>query len=72
MRSILRRCSAMVGGALILSVLLLAVGVPGAALLGVAPIAICLAMHVVMGQGDAHGDQLAATTRRAAHHHPDR
>ena len=60
------RCLAMSVGAALLAVALLAAGVPGAVLLAVAPVLVCVAMHLVMGHGDPDGERLLETARRAA------
>jgi|BarGraNGADG00212_1021973.scaffolds.fasta_scaffold30102_1 hypothetical protein len=59
-----RRCLAMSAGAMVLAIVLLAAGVPGAVLLGVAPALLCVAMHMLMGHGDPHGGDLPETGRR--------
>ncbi|NJD27178.1 MAG: DUF2933 domain-containing protein [Chloroflexi bacterium] len=66
MNSMVRRCLAMTVGAGALAVVLLAAGVPGAVLLALAPALVCVGMHLVMGHGDAHGEQLYRTARAAA------
>ncbi len=53
-------------GAGALAAVLLAVGVPGAVLLALAPALVCVGMHVVMGHGDAHGEDMYRTARAAA------
>ena len=60
------RCLAMSVGAALLAVALLAAGVPGAVLLAVVPVLVCVAMHLVMGHGDPDGERLLETARRAA------
>ena len=60
-----RRCLAMSAGAVLLALVLLAAGVPGAVPLGVAPALLCVAMHMLMGHGDPHGRDLPETGRRA-------
>lgn len=71
MNGMLRRCLLMSIGALALAGVLLAAGVPGAVLLGFAPLAACLGMHLLMGHqmlmghGDSHGQDLLATARHA-------
>ena len=60
------RCLAMAVGAALLAVALLAAGVPGAVLLAVAPVLVCVAMHLVLGHGDPDGERLLETARRAA------
>jgi len=60
------RCLAMSVGAALLAIALLAAGVPGAVLLAVAPVLVCVAMHLVMGHGDPDGERLLETARRAA------
>jgi hypothetical protein len=65
MTSLVRRCLAMSAGALLLAVVLLAAGVPGALLLGLAPALGCVAMHLLMGHGDPHGRDLLETAQRA-------
>lgn len=61
----IRRCLAMTAGAALLALVLLAAGVPGAVLLGLAPALVCLGMHLVMGHGDAHGEEMYRTARAA-------
>lgn len=53
MEALLRRCLLMCIGALALVGMLLVVGLPGAALVGFAPFAICLGLHLLMGHGAA-------------------
>lgn len=65
MTSLVRRCLAMSVGAVLLAVVLLAAGVPGAVLLGLAPALVCVAMHLLMGHGDPHGRDLLETAQRA-------
>ena len=65
MNGMLRRCLLMSIGALALAGVLLAAGVPGGVLLGFAPLAVCLGIHVLMGHGDANGQHLLATARHA-------
>ena len=72
MNSMIRRCVAMTVGALAVAAVLLAEGVPGAVLLALAPALVCVAMHVVMGHGDAHGADLLRTARAAAAKQIDR
>jgi hypothetical protein len=59
-------------GALAVAAVLLAAGVPGAVLLALAPALVCVGMHVVMGHGDAHGEQLLRTAQAAAAKQADR
>jgi hypothetical protein len=66
MNSMVRRCLAMTVGAAAVAAVLLAAGVPGAVLLALAPALVCLGMHLVMGHGDAHSDDLYRTARAAA------
>lgn len=66
MNSMVRRCLAMTVGAGALAVVLLAAGTPGAVLLALAPALVCVGMHLVMGHGDAHGEELYRTARAAA------
>lgn len=66
MNSMVRRCLAMTVGAAAVAVVLLAAGVPGAVLLALAPALVCVGMHLVMGHGDAHGEDLYRTARAAA------
>ena len=66
MSTTLRRCLAMTFGAVALTAVLLAAGVPGAVLLGIAPALVCVGMHFVMGHGDAHGEDLLRTAQAAA------
>lgn len=69
MKSVVRRCLAMSVGALLLAAALLVVGVPGAVLLALTPVLVCVGMHLLMdhGQGDAEGRDLLETARRATH-----
>jgi len=64
--SMVRRCLAMTVGGIAVAGLLLAAGLPGAVLLGIAPALICVGMHLVMGHGDAHGEELLRTAQAAA------
>lgn len=66
MNSMVRRCLAMTVGAGALAAVLLAAGVPGAVLLALAPALVCVGMHLVMGHGDAHGEDMHRTARVAA------
>ena len=66
MSSVMRRCIAMTAGAAVLAVVLLGAGVPGAVLLGLAPALVCMGIHLVMGHGDPHGEDLYRTARAAA------
>ena len=72
MNTLIRRCLAMTAGAAVLAVALLAAGVPGAVLLALAPALVCVGMHVVMGHGDAHGEDLLRTAQAAAAKQADR
>jgi hypothetical protein len=67
-----RLCLAMTVGALAVAAVLLAAGVPGAVLLAIAPALVCVGMHVVIGHGDAHGEQLLRTAQAAAVKQADR
>ncbi|MFN8520277.1 MAG: hypothetical protein U0667_12985 [Chloroflexota bacterium] len=69
MNGVVRRCVVMAIGAFALAAVLLAAGVPGAVLLGFAPLAVCLGMHLLMVHGDPHGQHLLATARRAGEPH---
>lgn len=66
MNAKMRRCLAMTVGAVALGGILLAAGVPGAALLAVAPALLCVGMHLAMDHGDPHGDHLLKTAQGAA------
>ena len=55
----------MAGGAIALAGALLFAGVPAAVLLGLTPALLCLAMHVAIGHGDPHGEELLTTARKA-------
>lgn len=66
LESILRRCLAMTLGAGLLASVLIAIGVPGSVLLAVAPVLVCVAMHLAMANGDADGAELFETARRSA------
>ena len=66
MTSMIRRCLAMTVGALAVAAVLLAAGVPGAVLLALAPALVCVGMHVAIGHGDAHGEDLLRTAQAAA------
>lgn len=59
----IRRCLAISVGAAALAAVLLAVGVPGAVLLALAPALICTGLHLLMGHGDAHGEHPYRTAR---------
>jgi hypothetical protein len=72
MNTMVRRCLAMTVGALAVAAVLLAAGVPGAVLLAIAPALACVGMHVVMGHGDASGEDLLRTARAAAAMQADR
>jgi len=72
MNSIIRRCLAMTVGALAVAAVLLAAGVPGAVLLALAPAIVCVGMYVVMGHGDAQGEDLLRTAQAAAAKQADR
>ena len=56
----------MTAGAGALAAVLLAAGVPGAVLLVLAPALVCVGMHLVMGHGDAHGEDMYRTARASA------
>jgi Protein of unknown function (DUF2933) len=62
---LVRRCLMMGAGALLVAGVLLAIGVPGAILFALAPVLVCVAMHLVMGHGDPDGRQLLETAQRA-------
>jgi hypothetical protein len=64
----LGRCLAMTIAAFLLAVVFLAVGVPGAWLLALAPALLCVAMYLLIGHGlgDPDGRDLLKTARRAA------
>jgi hypothetical protein len=62
---LVRRCLMMGGGAALAGTVLLAFGVPGAFLLLLAPVLVCLATHLLMVQGDPDGRDLLATAQRA-------
>ena len=66
MSRMVRRCLAMTVGAAAIGGILLAAGVPGAALLAVAPALLCVGIHLVMGHGDPDGEQLLKTAQGAA------
>ena len=66
MSPIVRHCLAMTVGALGVGAVLIAAGVPGVVLLALAPALLCVGMHLVMGHGDAHGEDLLRTARAAA------
>lgn len=61
MDRLLRHCLALTLGIVALVLVLAAAGVPGTSILGLAPLALCLAMHVLMGH-HAPGD------RTSGHH----
>jgi hypothetical protein len=61
----IRRCLMMGGGALFAAVILLALGIPGAVLLVLAPVLVCVAVHLAMGHGDPDGQHLLETAQRA-------
>jgi hypothetical protein len=50
----LRRCVPMAAGAVVLTVVLLAAGVPGAVLLAVGPVLVCVAMVLFMDHANQH------------------
>lgn len=60
-----RRCAMMGGGAVAAVAALLAMGVPVVVLLVLAPVIVCLALHVLIGQGDPDGRHLLETAQRA-------
>ncbi len=68
----LRHCVAIAGGALVLAILLLTVGVPGTVLLGVALLVICLVTCLVIvvaaGHHDHAGERHAEMARHGGHH----
>jgi hypothetical protein len=55
----------MTASAIALAAALLMAGVPGAVLLALTPGLLCLAMAVVMGHGDPHGEELLRMARMA-------
>ena len=61
-----RRCLAMTVGAGALAGVLVAARVPDTVLVALAPALVCVGMHLVMGHGDAHGEDLYRTARAAA------
>ena len=63
---LLRRCLMMVVGALLAGALLLATDVPGAVLLLIASVLVCLAMPLLTVQGDPGGRDLPETAPRVA------
>jgi hypothetical protein len=65
MADLLGRCLLVSIGGLGLAGILLVAGVPGAVLLGLAPLAICLGMHLLMGHGATHGQGGPASTQHA-------
>ena len=68
MKRLVGRCLAMTVAAFGLAVVFLAVGVPGAWLLALAPALLCVGMYVLLGHGlgDPDGRDLLETARRAA------
>lgn len=62
-----RRCVSVLVGGLLLAGFLLAAGVPGALLLGVAPVIVCAAMHMTMHHSEPGGEiaQRAVRPRRS-------
>ena len=52
--SLVRTCALVLAGGLAGAAVLLALGVPSAVLIGLAPFVICLAMHPLMMHGAAH------------------
>jgi hypothetical protein len=62
---LVRRCLMMGAGALLAAGVLLAVGVPGAVLFALAPVLLCVAMHLEVGHGDPDGRHLLETAQRA-------
>lgn len=61
MDRLLHRCLAMTLGIVALALILAAAGVPGASIVGLAPLALCLAMHLLMGHHGPDG-------RTSGHH----
>ncbi len=49
MDRLLRHCLAMTLGVVALALILVTAGVPGVSVLGLAPLALCLGMHLLMG-----------------------
>jgi hypothetical protein len=68
MTRLVGRCLAMTVAAFLLAVGFLAVGVPGAWLVALAPALLCVGMYLVMGHGlgDPDGRDLLETARRVA------
>ena len=65
MNGFLRHCLVMTVGAVFVASILLAAGVPGAVLLAVGPVLLCVGLHLVMGLGDPDGRSLLETAQRA-------
>jgi hypothetical protein len=65
MDDLLRRCLLVSIGALALVGMLSAVGAPGAVLLGLAQLALCLGVHLLMDHGTTHGRGGPASTQHA-------
>lgn len=65
MNGFLRHYLVMTVGAALVSTVLLAAGVPGAVLLAVGPVLLCVGLHLVMGLGDPDGRHLLETAQRA-------
>jgi len=61
----LGRCLVMTVGAVLVASVLFAAGVPGAVLLAVGPVLLCVGLHLVVGLGDPDGRQLLETAQRA-------
>ena len=64
-RGFVRRCLVMTVGAVLVAAVLPAAGVPGAVLLAVGPVLLCVGLHLVMGLGDPDGRHLLETAQRA-------
>lgn len=60
-----RHCIAISLGAVLLAVVLVMAGVPGALLLVLVPTLVCVAMPLWMGHGNPNGEHLLETAQRA-------
>jgi hypothetical protein len=65
MTTTIGRCLAMSAGALVLTILLLAAGLPGGVLLVLVPTLVCVAMPLWMDHRDPNGRHLPETAQRA-------
>lgn len=61
----IRHCLVIGGSALFGALILLVLGIPGAILLVLAPILVCVGLTMAMGRGDPDGEGLLECARRA-------